>query len=202
MKKKWLIATILSSSLLLPVHQAEANEHQDIRFRVLAHSDEEKDQAIKQTIYTLVQEQILQTFAGDKQWDREDLIQQMEKHVEDWEQLVQQKLADEGFTYSATVRFEKHLFPEKQTEDRVYEEGLFDTILVTLGEGEGKNWWCSIFPDLCGQVLIKKAKAADKKDESECETDLSPEKDLSNENVEVESYIVNLFHKGWNWITN
>ncbi|WP_165967192.1 stage II sporulation protein R [Jeotgalibacillus sp. S-D1] len=201
MKTKWLIATILSSSLLLPVQQAEANEHQDIRFRVLAHSDEEQDQAIKQTVYTLVQEQILQTLAGE-QWDREDLIQQMEKHVGDWEQLVQRKLAEEGISYSATVRFEKHLFPQKKTDEQVYEEGLFDTVIVTLGEGQGKNWWCSIFPDLCGEVLIKKAKAADKKDDSECETDLSPEKDLSSEDVEVESYIVNWFHKGWDWITN
>ena len=202
MKTKWLIATILSSSLLIPVQQAGAQEDaQDIRFRVLAHSDQEQDQFIKESIYTLLQQEISQTLAGDEMWKRDELIQKMNEHVKKWEALVQTELAEQGITYSATVRFEKHLFPEKTTEDQVYAQGLFDTILVTLGEGEGTNWWCSIFPDLCGQVLIKEAKAETTDQESDCETDLSPEKDVNDEEVKVESFFVSWFQKGWAWIT-
>jgi len=202
MKTKWLMTAILSSSLLLPIHQVSAqSEGEDVRFRVLAHSDEEQDQSIKQTIYSLVQHQIIQTL-GEQSWNKEDLMNEMDKHLDDWQQLVNNTLVEEGYDYKATVRFEKHLFPEKQTDERVYVEGIFDTVLVTLGDGLGENWWCSIFPDLCGQVLIKEAKAEEKEDKSTCQTDLSPEKDLSSENIQVESYVFKWFTKGWDWITN
>ncbi|MDG5471167.1 stage II sporulation protein R [Jeotgalibacillus sp. ET6] len=202
MKTKWLVATILSSSLLVPVQTAEAHADQDIRFRVLANSDEAQDLAIKESVYLLVQDQILQTLAGDNLWEREELSEKLEDHVEKWEKLVQQELKANGFSYSATVRFEKHRFPEKHTEDGVYAEGVFDTVIVTLGEGQGTNWWCSIFPDLCGQVLIKKAKAADVEEEKDCESDLSPKKDLRDEEVVVDSIIVNWFQKGWDLLVN
>ncbi|PPA69630.1 stage II sporulation protein R [Jeotgalibacillus proteolyticus] len=201
MKTKWLIATILSGSLLVPAHTAEASADLDIRFRVLAHSDEVQDQEIKESIYTLVQGQILQTLSGDRLWNRDELSDQLESKVGEWEELVQQEILDQGFSYSATVRFEKHLFPEKITEEGISPEGIFDTVLVTLGEGKGKNWWCSIFPELCGQILIKEAKAADKSEKEECQPDLSPKKDLKDDSVKVDSLIVTWFKKSWGLIS-
>ena len=200
MRKKMLVAAILSSSLLFPTNQVEANEHQDIRFRVLAHSDNEQDQAVKEKIYKQLQGELLKTFAVDNVWERELVIEKIEEQISEWEQLVQNALLDEGATYGATVRFEKHLFPTKITKDGTFPSGVFDTIVVTLGEGEGKNWWCSIFPDLCGQVLISGSKKGEKDSKETCETDLSPEKDLSDDAVKVDSAIVSWIQKAWKWI--
>ena len=40
-------------------------------------------------------------------------------------------------------------FPEKEYKGTIYEEGEYESLLITLGSGEGNNWWCVLFPPLC-----------------------------------------------------
>ena len=42
-----------------------------------------------------------------------------------------------------------HEFPEKEYKGVVYDEGYYESLLVTLGEGKGDNFWCVLFPPLC-----------------------------------------------------
>ena len=52
-------------------------------------------------------------------------------------------------SYSYTLDYGMHYFPKKEYKGVIYEEGEYESLLVTLGEGNGKNWWCVLFPPMC-----------------------------------------------------
>ena len=47
------------------------------------------------------------------------------------------------------INYGKNYFPEKSYKGVKYESGMYDSLVVTLGKGEGENWWCVLFPPLC-----------------------------------------------------
>ena len=47
------------------------------------------------------------------------------------------------------INFGYNYFPEKEYKGVKYNEGYYESLLVTLGEGKGDNWWCVLFPPLC-----------------------------------------------------
>ena len=65
------------------------------------------------------------------------------------DERIENVLKEEGYTAGYTLDYGYHYFPEKQFEGISYEEGEYESLLVTLGEGKGDNWWCVLFPPLC-----------------------------------------------------
>ena len=51
--------------------------------------------------------------------------------------------------YGYDVNLGLNYFPEKEYKGVKYAEGYYNSLLVTLGKGEGDNWWCVLFPPLC-----------------------------------------------------
>ena len=47
------------------------------------------------------------------------------------------------------VHYGLNYFPEKKYKGVTYKEGYYESLVVTLGEGKGENWWCVLFPPLC-----------------------------------------------------
>ena len=42
-----------------------------------------------------------------------------------------------------------YYFPKKEYKGVEYNEGNYESLVITLGEGKGDNWWCVLFPPLC-----------------------------------------------------
>ena len=40
-------------------------------------------------------------------------------------------------------------FPEKEFNNKIYKEGYYESLVITLGSGKGDNWWCLLFPKMC-----------------------------------------------------
>ena len=53
------------------------------------------------------------------------------------------------FLEDSSVSFGYNYFPKKVYKDVIYEEGMYESLVITLGKGEGDNWWCVLFPPLC-----------------------------------------------------
>ena len=47
------------------------------------------------------------------------------------------------------INFGLNYFPEREYKGIKYKEGLYESLLITLGEGKGNNWWCVLFPPIC-----------------------------------------------------
>ena len=119
-----------------------------IRLRILAHRDDEIDQAMKHLVRDVVS-RFVANMMGDVTAIQEarDVVTASLPEIE---QLVHSTLTEREYPYSATVTYgENIVFPTKMYDTRVYPQGEYEAVLITIGDGAGKNWWCVLFPSLC-----------------------------------------------------
>ncbi|MGN8646416.1 stage II sporulation protein R [Gracilibacillus sp. HCP3S3_G5_1] len=117
-----------------------------IRLRILANSDDEKDQALKHAVRDAVNEEV--TKWVEEMDDIDEARQLISSRIDDIDQIVKDTVVEEGVEY--TVDYRKDVqFPTKLYDNYLYPAGEYEAILITLGEAEGSNWWCVVFPPLC-----------------------------------------------------
>lgn len=175
-------------------HIAEAtfhhtvSEEEAIRLRILANSDSIKDQALKREIRNAVNEQITEWVSTIENIDEAKEV--IQNHLPEIEQIVAELLDETNTNQSFQVEFNKVEFPTKLYGDLVYPAGVYDAILITLGEGKGENWWCVLFPPLCF-IDYENSEAMKETDETD-----------EQKEVEVEFFISKLLDKFKSWFTN
>ncbi len=119
-----------------------------IRLRILANSDQEEDQTIKRKIRDNVNQEITKWV---EELDSIEIARQtIQARLPEIEDIVEQTLQQENIEMDYQVNYDKNVnFPAKVYGTYVYPAGEYEAILITLGEGEGANWWCVLFPPLC-----------------------------------------------------
>ncbi|MFE5428574.1 stage II sporulation protein R [Peribacillus simplex] len=118
-----------------------------IRLRILANSDAEKDQAVKRLIRDEVNEDITKWVQELTSLDEaRDVIT---SHLPDIQATAEAVIKEQGMEQSVKVDFGQAEFPTKLYGQYLYPAGDYEAVIITLGEGEGANWWCVLFPPLC-----------------------------------------------------
>lgn len=144
-----------------------------IRLRILAHSDAPLDQWIKREVRDVIVEEMA-SWANAPQ-DIDTARQMIQDRLPELAQLIKQTLKDHGFAYGAQAELGIVPFPTKMYGTEVYPAGDYEALRVTLGDGQGQNWWCVLFPPLCfvdSEMVIKKNKAyAEEAPEEEANAD-------------------------------
>ena len=112
-----------------------------IRFRIIANSNDAKDQALKMNIKKELEKEFLSKLeqASSKE-EAEELINNNMSAINNT--LDKYKIKYE-------VNYGQNYFPKKYYEGIEYEEGYYDSLVVSLGEAKGNNWWCVMYPPLC-----------------------------------------------------
>lgn len=118
-----------------------------IRFRVIAASDSKEDQQIKEEVRNAVQEKLTIMLEDSKSLD--DTRKLLSSSISAFEETVKQTLDKENSKTNFQVQYGSNFFPEKKYRGVSYPEGSYESLVITLGEGLGKNWWCVLFPPLC-----------------------------------------------------
>ena len=136
---------LMAAILLLSCITARSQE--PFRLHVIANSDGAADQSVK----LLVRDAILQYTAEEAAScrDKEQAERYMRAHLSELEACANQVLKEQGFAYTATAYLGRYEFPDKTYGDVTYPAGQYDALRLVLGEGEGQNWWCVMFPPLC-----------------------------------------------------
>lgn len=118
-----------------------------IRLRILANSDKEEDQAVKRLIRDEVNEDITKWVAELNSLDEaRDVIT---SHLPDIQATAEAVIKEQGLEQSVKVDFGQAEFPTKLYGQYLYPAGEYEAVIITLGEGDGANWWCVLFPPLC-----------------------------------------------------
>ena len=65
------------------------------------------------------------------------------------EQICTDILSKKGFSYSVNVKIDNEYFPTRTYSNTTLESGYYDAVIVELGQAEGDNWWCVMYPPLC-----------------------------------------------------
>ena len=118
-----------------------------IRLHIVANSDSEEDQALKLQIRDAVTEKLEGVMAGIP--DMQQAKEYLQAHLEELESLVNQVIEAAGFTDKATVTLSEEAFDTRHYDTFTLPAGVYESLRITIGEGEGKNWWCVVFPTLC-----------------------------------------------------
>ncbi len=118
-----------------------------IRFRVIPNSNSEEDQAIKYQVRDVLQKELYTLLKDTKGIEeaREKLTNEMDTIRINVDNILKESNYNQGYQLS----FGRNYFPEKTYKGITYNEGYYESLVVTLGAGEGDNWWCVLFPPLC-----------------------------------------------------
>jgi len=138
------VFTVMFCDLFLPEREAEVYDSV-IRLHVLAASDSEADQSIKLSVRDAILKADLFKNAATVDEAREDIGQAAEKAVE----VANALLEKEGVPYRASYEWGKESYPTREYDGLRFPAGDYLSLRIVLGEGEGRNWWCVLFPPLC-----------------------------------------------------
>ena len=143
------LALVIIMGLLLFYTYAgdEGNEHEGIiRLHVIANSNQAGDQALKLKVRDAV---IAYMEKQDGLASTEEMRTYLKENRGRLEKIAEGVIASEGYDYSATANMGIRYIPEKTYGDITFPAGNYEALNITLGKGEGENWWCVLFPPLC-----------------------------------------------------
>lgn len=173
-----------------------------IRIRMIANSDSEADQAIKNRLRDDVAAYI--STWGPMPAAREEARSLIVSRLSGVNTLVAAKLQEYGASYGGEAELGRVPFPEKMFRGILYAAGDYEALRITLGEGTGANWWCVLFPPLCltAAVASDEASAAGIADQGVQDNDESAGQDQDADKPKTKFFLVELFQKLWAFLSS
>lgn len=144
-----LFGLICAIMLSFSRFEARCNELRQgvLRLHIIANSDSDADQNLK----LLVRDEILKNstdiFKNCNTVD--DAILTASKNVQAINKIANKVVAQNEFDYSASVSVGDSFFDTRVYDNFTLPAGTYKSLIVNLGKGEGKNWWCVVFPCVC-----------------------------------------------------
>ena len=118
-----------------------------IRIRVIANSNEEYDQEIKNDVKDIVEDEIYYLLKDTIDIDKARTLINNDMPILD--SKVKEFLTLKNYDLGYNINYGYNYFPAKKYKGIEYAEGMYESVVVTLGEGKGDNWWCVMFPPFC-----------------------------------------------------
>ncbi len=118
-----------------------------VRLHVIANSDSDADQALKLKVRDAVIEYMKTELSDSKNIEQTKVI--IDKDLNKLQDIAKEVIAKENQNYSVTASLGYYPFPTKTYGDITLPAGNYDALRVVIGKGEGRNWWCVLFPPLC-----------------------------------------------------
>lgn len=118
-----------------------------LRFHVLANSDSKEDQEVKKKVRDAVGAMMEPRLAESRNLEETEAI--VQRSMENIVEVATETLEENGYHYGASARLANVEFPVKSYGAYTFPAGEYEALQVTLGEGEGHNWWCVLYPNMC-----------------------------------------------------
>ena len=117
-----------------------------VRFHVLANSDSKEDQELKMTVKDEVVSWLEAKMDCDSLEETKNFIR---SHLTGIEEVAEETVRREGYSYPVQAALEWTDFPEKSYGDVTFPAGSYEALRIQIGEAKGHNWWCVLYPNLC-----------------------------------------------------
>jgi len=137
----YIVLIIIIFSLYLGTTKDIVIPKESIRFRIIANSNDPNDQLLKLDIKKDLEDNLFTKLENSHS------IEESRKIIKDNEDLIEETLNKYDIPYS--INYGNNYFPEKTYKGVNYEEGEYESLVISLGEAKGNNWWCVIYPPLC-----------------------------------------------------
>ena len=150
--KKWELALLLGLCAAMlwgawSMQRQDALAQKMIRLHVIANSDSDADQALKLEVRDRVLD--FTTTVLQRSADMEDAQVRLREELTRIEDIAQREIAAQGYDYPVTAQLASAEFPLKEYDGFSLPAGEYMALRLVIGEGEGRNWWCVVYPPLC-----------------------------------------------------
>lgn len=150
MKKRLTVILILVISLVTLSGFGgcvETSTPDCIRIHIRANSNAEIDQSVKLSVKDGIVAYLTPLLAECE--SKTDAYRVMQNNLGKLEKVADGVLKERGYSYTARAALKKEEFPTRKYLDYTFPSGVYDALIIELGEGSGDNWWCVAFPPLC-----------------------------------------------------
>lgn len=153
-KMKYIITILilLSIFLLLTISSYANTVSQDLsnnffRLHILANSDSVKDQELKLKVRdNIIEYMNTLTYSG---LSKSEAIELTKQNLDKLQKIAEDTIKNEGYSYSVNLEIGNFYFPTKEYGNISLPAGYYDGLKIEIGDAQGQNWWCSLFPPLC-----------------------------------------------------
>lgn len=118
-----------------------------LRFHVLANSDTVCDQSVKEDVRDAVGTYLQPLLEEAESLDETKQI--VARNLGAIIKTAKTTLETQGYDYDVTARITKIDFPEKTYGSYTFPKGEYEALQIVIGEGNGQNWWCVLYPNMC-----------------------------------------------------
>ena len=142
------ISFFISISLAYSMQKTEnALSSGVIRLHVRANSDTDADQSLKLKVRDRIIDECSYLFKNNKKIEnaRDEILKNSDKI----EKIARDEILKNGYNYPVKINFGKSDFPVKVYKNITLPAGTYEALTVEIGNAEGQNWWCVLFPPLC-----------------------------------------------------
>ena len=142
-----LAIIFLSSACFLGCNIKTENNKEYLRIHIRANSNEDIDQQVKYVIKNSIVE-FLTPYLSTVH-NKEYAVNILKDLLENIKNISDNLLRERGFNYTSKVMLKSEAFPLRVYDNLTLEAGIYDALIVELGNGSGDNWWCVVYPPLC-----------------------------------------------------
>ncbi len=141
------IFVILLICMIAPISEAKGIYEGVVRIHILAESDSEEDQQLKLAVRDAILEY---SSAQMKQLSSvEQAREYIENNMDSFVSTAEEVIKKSGYDYDVTAEFCVEYYPTRQYLDVTMPAGEYLSLRINIGSGQGKNWWCMVYPPLC-----------------------------------------------------
>lgn len=118
-----------------------------IRLRVIPNSNSSQDQNIKNKVKSYLEKNTYELISEEEDITAaREIIKENIPLIED---NISKIFKENNYDMPYNVNYGYNYFPEKTYRGIIYNEGYYESIVISIGASEGDNWWCVLFPNLC-----------------------------------------------------
>ena len=118
-----------------------------IRLRVIPNSNDSNDIFIKEKVKKYLETDIYTLLKDTK--DITTARTTINNNIDTIDRNINNIFKDYNYNIPYEVNFGYNYFPEKKYQGKTYQEGYYESLVIYIGEAEGDNWWCVLFPNFC-----------------------------------------------------
>ncbi len=139
----------------MPTEADMAIYENTVRLHVLANSDSEHDQSIKLLVRDVVLAELRTLMETAENPDEASRI--IAENLDHLRAVCEKTLRDLGEEHAVTLYLSEEKYPTRDYESIRLPAGMYESLRIEIGEAEGKNWWCVLYPALCTDVAKTEA---------------------------------------------
>lgn len=142
-----IILTVMVSCLIEFKSTYDDLQENVLRMHILANSDSPEDQELKLKVRDALLENSKDIFGDCNNIDEAEKL--VTEKLELIQQIAEDVIAENGYEYPVKAELTNMQFDDRTYDNLIMPSGYYDAIRITIGNAEGHNWWCVMYPAMC-----------------------------------------------------